>query len=338
MESKDYYAKILDKTVERNIPFKVFWELTYNCNLRCKHCYISPKPKRGELDLDEIKTIIDEIYSLGALFITFSGGEVLTRGDFFKVAEYARKKGFAIRIFTNGTLITPSLADRIKELAPLSVEISLYGMNPSAHDAVTKLKGSFDRTISAITLLKERDLEIVIKSPLMKDNFSEFNDLKAFTNQIDARFVFDLNLIPKEDGNKSPLAFRLNDSDLRDFFSSIDPAKYWKKREIQANEPICNAGLNSLSISPYGDVYPCVGIKKGMGSLRENSVEEIWNSPEFREFRSINKFSNLKKCLGCGLLSYCKRCPGVARLEDGDFFGPATSACRITKLQHSFIK
>lgn len=338
MENKDHYNRILDRTRQRNIPFKVFWELTYGCNLNCRHCYIRPYPEREELNQEEIKRALTQIYDRGALFITFSGGEVLTRNDFFEIAGHARGLGLAIRIFTNGTMVNAQIADRIKELNPLSVEISLYAMRATIHDAITRQRGSFAKTVSAIKLLKAKDLEVVIKFPLMETNFAEFEHIKEFANRLNSRFVFDLNIIPREDGDRSPLALRLSEGHLREFFCEVDAAKYWAKREVGDEEPVCDAGLNSLCVSPYGEVFPCVGARLKMGNLRENNINEIWDSGGFERFRLLNTFSNLGECRECDLLSFCRRCPGVARLEDGDLQGKSGAACRITKLQYSLLK
>ncbi|MFZ5801219.1 MAG: radical SAM protein [Candidatus Omnitrophota bacterium] len=338
MEGQDYYQEILNKTVDKNIPFKVFWELTYSCNLNCQHCYVRPYPKREELNQEEIKRALKQLYEMGALFITFSGGEVLTRPDFFAIASYARSLGLAVRILTNATLIDAGVTETILELHPLSVEISLYAMRPAIHDAITRHAGSFVKTVSAIKLLKEKGLEVVIKSPLMESNIAEFAALKDFASRLSCRWVFDLNIIPRQDGDSFPLRYRLGEERLREFFVSVGAGRYWGKREIQDAEPVCDAGLNSLCVSPYGEVFPCVGARIKMGALRENSIKEIWQNRAFEEFCGQNRFSRLHECRQCHLLAYCRRCPGVAHLEDGDFRGRSTAACRITRLQYSLFK
>jgi uncharacterized radical SAM superfamily Fe-S cluster-containing enzyme len=90
------YARILKKTQDRLIPFMVHWELTYRCNLRCPHCYVVPQNSREELTSGEIAHILDVLKERGTLYVIFSGGEILTRKDFFEVAREARKKGTSI--------------------------------------------------------------------------------------------------------------------------------------------------------------------------------------------------------------------------------------------------
>ncbi|MCK5553272.1 MAG: radical SAM protein, partial [Deltaproteobacteria bacterium] len=115
------YTRIIKKTMDRLIPFTVHWELTYHCNLRCPHCYVAPQKSRKELSFQQISGILDLLKESGTLYVIFSGGEILTRKDFFRIAGYARKNGFALKLLTNGTLINERVADRIRDLNPLSV-------------------------------------------------------------------------------------------------------------------------------------------------------------------------------------------------------------------------
>ena len=130
----DYQNELLRKTAEECQLLSVHWELTYRCNCRCTHCYVVKPGDEGfqsrgaELSTAEAKSVIDQLTALNVLNIGFSGGEVLCRSDFFEIAQYARKNRFAIRIFTNGTLIDAEVADRIAELFPVSVEMSVYGI------------------------------------------------------------------------------------------------------------------------------------------------------------------------------------------------------------------
>ena len=182
----DYYQKIVKKTVDENIPFTVHFDLTYKCNLKCVHCYVTEEKEKKELSTEEVKSIIDQLREANTLYLTFSGGEIFTRKDFFEIASYAREKGFALRLLTNGTLITPKIADKIEKLNPISVRMSLYATDPAVHDAITRSKGSQRKTIKALMLLKERGVKVAINSVLMKENVGEFKRLKTFAQKMDS--------------------------------------------------------------------------------------------------------------------------------------------------------
>ncbi len=325
----DYYQKIVKKTVDENIPFIVHFDLTYKCNLKCVHCYVVQK-EREELSTEEIKSILDQLAEANTLCLTFSGGEIFTRKDFFEIAYYAREKGFALRLFTNGTLISPEIADRIEGLHPLTVEMSLYGIDPAIHERITRVPGSHAKTIKAFNFLKERGLKTKVKSSLMRKNIEEFKKLWEFARELKSRFVFDPIIIPHNNGNQEPLNYRLTEEDLLKFLSSHIHSSKWKPLKLTGEERPCGAGLNNLYISPYGEVYPCLTIRESCGNLTKQSLSEVWQAPILKELRAT-KFSDLKECSTCPLRSYCDRCPGLALLEDGDLFGPSQAACTLAR-------
>jgi radical SAM protein with 4Fe4S-binding SPASM domain len=329
------YARIVKRTMDRLIPFTVHWELTYHCNLRCPHCYVAPQDSREELSLAQITDILDLLKENGTLYVIFSGGEVLTRKDFFDIACYAREKGFALRLLTNGTLIDERIADRIKHLHPLSVEISLYGSNPETHDRLTGVPGSFERSIKALRLLHERSIRTVAKSLMMKQNAGEFQSVKQLALELGSQFLYDTVIIPRVDGSMEPCRNRLNGEEL---YRLLYPEVQEKKANggPQDYDLSCTAGLNALSISPDGDVYPCMAFKESGGNLTVNSLSEIQHSPIFSKVRSIT-LSDLPECRGCGLVPYCNRCPALAWLETGDLFGPSHADCSMARVIKSII-
>jgi len=106
------------------------------------------RPTKGarELSTQEIKDGLKKIADLGCIFIVFSGGEPLTRPDFFELAWEAKRLGFAIRVYTNGYLVDEIVAKRFKELMPFEIEISFHGSRPESFDRLT---GSPDRSIAS---------------------------------------------------------------------------------------------------------------------------------------------------------------------------------------------
>ena len=334
----DIYDAIVKKTLDRNIPFKVDWEITYRCNLKCAHCYQTGPSKEEELGTDKICSILDELAAMNCLYITFSGGEIFLRKDFFDIANYAKSQGFALRLFTNGTLIDEKIADQIKDLNPLTVEISLYGVNPAIHEKITQVKGSHQRTVNALKLLCERNINTVVKSTVMKDNVQEFDRLKEFSKNLGMGFVFTFTVIPKIDGSKEVIKLRLKYDELKEVFLSRD----WltegiEKGGVHSYKPLCAAGFNSLYISPYGDIFPCVVLREHCGNLKEKSLREIWQAEVFKKLRGIN-FEDLKECYRCSLSEFCDRCAGVAWLEEGNFLGCSPNDYTLAKVRKAMLE
>lgn len=320
------------KCMERNIPFTVQFELTNRCNLSCKHCYRVPE-KREELSYREICNLLDELREMGTFYLFFTGGEALVRSDFFQIAEYARKKGFLLVLMTNGTLISDEEADKIAALKFLELEISLLGTTPTTHDSITKVPGSFARTIRAIELLKARNLQVRTKTTLMSLNVSEYQAITSLAERLEVPSKVRPWVVPRRDGSREPLKYQLSLDEIRlHLRNDLEIGCLLEVDEAHSGPMICNAGRVLCSISPYGDLFPCVLMPLKLGNLRKDSFDKIWKSPnnELRRIRSVTK-SDLKTCSVCDVASFCNRCPGVAYMETSDLLAPSPSACQFAR-------
>ena len=128
----------------------VVWNTTRTCNLKCRHCYSeSDSKKYDELSTPEAKQFIDDLAEFKVPVILFSGGEPLVRPDFFELAEYATQKGIRTTISTNGTLITPEVAQRLKNIGVGYVGISLDGIG-EVNDHFRGRKGAYEAALTGI--------------------------------------------------------------------------------------------------------------------------------------------------------------------------------------------
>ena len=73
----------------------------------------------AELSTEEHYRLLDQLADAGCLWLLFTGGEIFARRDFLDIYTYAKQKGFLITLFTNGTLITPRIADDARRVAPV---------------------------------------------------------------------------------------------------------------------------------------------------------------------------------------------------------------------------
>src|SRR6202167_2395635 len=115
-------AEMVAKALKLNIPLSVQLDLTYRCNERCVHCYLDHHD-HGEMATEEIKDLLDQMATAGVFYLTFSGGEIMMRRDFFEILQHARLRTFCIKLKTNGVLIGENEADRLKALGVESVQI-----------------------------------------------------------------------------------------------------------------------------------------------------------------------------------------------------------------------
>ena len=123
----------------------VAWESTAACNLACSYCRAkaSSRPDPDELSTEEALSFLDSIAPLQPMLI-LSGGEPLLRPDIFFLARYAVSLGMRVSLASNGTLITPELADEIALSGISRVSISLDAADAQRHDRM-RGQGSFER-------------------------------------------------------------------------------------------------------------------------------------------------------------------------------------------------
>lgn len=321
--------------MENSICLLCHWELTYQCNLRCRHCYAYGDKNREEFFLGKAKSILDELKEMGCLYLTLSGGEILMRDDFFKITSYARKQGFALRLMTNATLIDEAISEKIAALYPLAVETSIYAADKDLHDSITGIEGSYGRLMQAVKLLKQQNLKVVLKFLLMKDNAAEFPAVKAMARSLGVDFLFDFCVVMTNNGFFSPLKYRLNKQEIKDFFIANESPL--NKRNPDDEALLCSAGLNNIFITPYLDVYPCVGIRQKIGSLWHDTLNDLWHSAGLNFIRNITSL-DLYKCKACVSKQFCNRCLGIALEEDGDLFGPASFDCTVANAVSEVIE
>ena len=179
-------------------PFLVVWNFTRMCNLRCKHCYenAGPKPDLDELTTEEAKRIIDEFKREGVVAIAFSGGEPLMRRDFFEIAKHASDRDFYVSVATNGTLITPEVAKKLKEAGVQYVEVSLDGFEKT-HDEFRGIEGSWRRSVKGIKNAIAAGLDVGVATTITKYNLKEISEFLDFLErEIHPRRFIHFNFIP----------------------------------------------------------------------------------------------------------------------------------------------
>jgi AdoMet-dependent heme synthase len=340
----------IQRTVERHLPWSVHLDLTYRCNERCVHCYLDHED-HGEMTTGEIKNVLDQLAEAGTLFLTFSGGEIFLRADLFDLIAYARQLHFDVSLKTNALLIDSERARELRELSVRHIQVSIYSTDAEVHDAITKVRGSLERSITAIRFLKAEGLHVKIACPLMKQNLTAYRGVHELAEELGVPYVLDLTITPKMDGDMSILPLRIATQNLlpilQDPVLKLAPDPDGKAQdaaqvigsvtssgiESQAYDDIpCSAGHNSCYISPYGDVLPCVQMPIPAGNLRRQSFQEVWfDSSPMNRVRAVRE-SELPVCSDCSIRKYCARCPGLAHMEGGDMLGAYERACEMAEL------
>jgi len=339
---EDVLLSVEMSAIEKLVPFAATFETTYRCNEKCAHCYMGKGIE--SMTLEEIKEILAQLAEAGCLFVTFTGGEFFIRSDVLEIIDCADRLHFVIDILTNGTLIDKRIAEFIAGKKVRRVQVSLYGSNHLTHDRVTRVCGSFNRTIEAIKILRQFNIKVEIAYTMMNFNFYERFTVHKLVKEMGCYLSPNPIVTARNNGDKDTFNLRLTDEQIEEFwgdkeFSDMyagrkpfkDHQLYFGFRDILEAAP-CYSGFNSCAITPDGKVLPCNQLMYEVGDLRKNSFHDIWTKSERLAYLRSLKLRNLKGCSNCRLLPNCSRCPGLALIEGGDLLGPSLENCRVTRI------
>ncbi|MCK4994623.1 MAG: radical SAM protein [Candidatus Omnitrophica bacterium] len=336
----EFSERIYKKIIKNRIPYNGSIELTLRCNLRCAHCYCVADPHKKEMSAKQIKHILDEISDAGCLWLLITGGEPLLRDDFLDIYIYAKKKGMMITLFTNGTLITPGLADYLKDFPPFAIEISLYGVKKETYEQITGIEGSFERCRKSIDILMDRGLPLRLKTMAMSLNINEFSEIEQFVKDLGVEFRFDAAVNSKLDGNRDPCELRISPGEVVKL-DLVDPKRVesWKSffkqyRYHPKSDKLytCSAGLTVFHVDPYGNLSPCIMARYPAYNLLQGSFMQGWYRFVPDEILTQTYEEN-HSCADCDLQSICSQCPGWAQFENGDSQTPVEYLCKIAHLR-----
>jgi MoaA/NifB/PqqE/SkfB family radical SAM enzyme len=332
--------------------------LTYGCNLRCVYCYNPTHEAKGELSTEQVLRILDELAEQGCLRVGFTGGELFTRRDALTILEHAKKLGILATILSNATLITPALADRIQQLDPYLVAVSIYGATAPVYEAVTGVPGSFARFVRGVDLLAERRVTLKIGVVVSTLNVHEFDAMKRFAQDRGLLYSWTTEIGPKEDGSPEPLAYRVSPKQAFEIWRQ----EYGEKRRqsqleraatAKNDEPLtvpdeegcganpgsvfaCNCGKSSAWVTPHGRLNLCLRIHYPQYDLARGSLQEGWEVlvREVAAFRTGSHY----ECNQCPLTRQCRRTVKESWLQFGAFDGPCISRFREeAELKQKFL-
>jgi len=321
-----------------------FFELTYRCNERCVHCFNprSTLDHSKELTTSEIITTLVELEAMGTYCVTFSGGEVSLRPDFFEILRDAKRCNFAISVYTNGQ--TP--LEWIEELAtffPQTVGVSLYSANPEIHDATTLRKGSFEQSVRAIETLVKHGIRTTIKCPLMNHTVHGYKELLVLCDRLGGIPQFDVHICPATDSDCSRTIHQIRDPNILALMFReprlplyVDLNTQNQGRAQRAmDDSICGAGHSSLSICPDGTVYPCNCLPIPLGNVRSGGIRKIFETSGSLVTWKKAVWNNFNECGLYTDCAYCNFCPGMSMLETGDLFGKSKTCCMTAKVRRN---
>jgi AdoMet-dependent heme synthase len=291
------------KAFEEQVPLTVHFDLTYRCHQRCVHCYIPEAWRKGEtaereLDIAQVRGILDRLADAGTFFLTFSGGEVFLLPDLLEIVAYARQKEFVISLMTSGAwTVDPDSVRHLKELGVLGIYISLYSLDEAVHDGITRTPGSWAAAWQTVEQCRALELPVALSCIVMGRNYPDVMKLHAFASRERLPLRWSSELAPRWDGKHHPPGLSLN-SEQKALLDRelLDTEIVEKTRENLGHPPDfnrrgCAAGYSFGYITPQGDVWPCLDVNWKCGSVAgSEDFRSLWReSAALRKVRILQQ-------------------------------------------------
>jgi MoaA/NifB/PqqE/SkfB family radical SAM enzyme len=265
------------------------WEITERCNLRCAHCYLTAANRGGaraadELSFDEGVALLDQLAGLGAMFLALTGGEVLVHQRFFDLCAEARRRGFGLRVLSNGTLLGEAEARRLAALGTLSVEMTIYAGTPAGYRRATGDAGGLDAIRAAVRALRRHEVPVVLKAFYFRANADEVEEIEAFAAAEGLPLQRATGLLPRFDEGVVPLRAGLTRRQFGEVNRALGRGDERERYEDARLSRLCGrCGRARMFISASGDVSPCCSLRHVvLGNVRRRPLAAIWRDSETR--------------------------------------------------------
>lgn len=348
------------------------WSITGKCNYKCRHCYMSaPNVNAYEAPHEDIMKIIDMLSECGVMQVSLTGGEALTRKDFFEIVDALIERGIIItQIYSNGALITEKVLNELenRNLHP-SFVMSFDGVD-GWHDWLRGVPGAQKLTDRAFELCRDMGFSTAASMSIHHGNKdtlrATINHLASLgVRSIKTGYVAELGEWKTHGNNDTSFGFKdifqvyldyiphwYEDGMPMDiFFTSFfaanrqNPDKYMIISYNEEYDPeetlLCPLSRSSANISPEGRVLMCgmmygMKIEKFFPAMPETHFRDCVNFPEHMrlcDMRASDLMHANEECRTCRFNRHCKGgCRGSALIEDeNNLMGTLRSACEMYK-------
>ncbi len=333
----DTYEPLIVAVKQRKTVVKALClHIAHDCNLACRYCFAEEGEYHGRralMSLEVGKKALDFlIHNSGSrrnLEVDFFGGEPLMNWQVVKdLVAYGREKEkfydkhFRFTVTTNGVLLNDEIQEFINQEMD-NVVLSLDGRK-EINDKMRPFrngKGSYDLIVPKFQRLADsRNQErYYVRGTFTRNNLDFSNDILHFADL----GLKQMSIEPVVGEETDPYAIRKED--LPQIMEEYDKlAKIMIEREkrgkgfnffhfmidleggpcISKRLSGCGSGTEYLSVTPWGDFYPCHQFV-GREEFLMGNVDEGITKPEIAdEFRGCSVYSK-EKCKACFAKFYC---------------------------------
>lgn len=311
-------------------PLLMQVELTEACNLRCKFCYNSQKPRYNK----HVFEMMDKLAEQGVMQVNLTGGEPLAHPQFFEILEKACSLFPNVVILSNGSLMDEKALDRIHQYNVTSVNISIHG-DETTHEALTQVKGSYDKSVNAIKYyLEKKKILVASNFVLNAGNFHMLRSTIKEMQEIGLEYMTITRFIPVGIGREAKdlilsgeqlteafqIVYEHNKAKLAPHIEFAEATPFCAlPGELQSIANCCSYGYDRFYVDVTGELMVCglSRIKLG-GNILEKSINDIKRDSEvFKAFMADEHVPS--KCRECSKFSLCHGGCRAAALSNGEW-------------------
>lgn len=320
---KKFIQHIAQKSASKGKAFSATLEITRCCNLFCKFCYLNGE--RSKLDLlsekstDEWIEFITKCIKNNVFYITFTGGEVLTRPDFEEIYIKTYDKGTKICVFTNGTLLNSTHLQMFKKRPPDSIDITLYGMSAERYEQVCGNGDAYYKVMEVIDNLQKAGLPVQTKTNALPALADDYEQMAAYVKSHNLSFRFSGYMGPERDCPGQ-----------LDSFKRMPPEEILKFQKLFYEQ-----GLIGIQEQDTRERHEqCFRCMAGKSAFFMNSEGKMTTCPMFTEFytepfkvgfktaweqlkQKVKEMEACADCLSCEEYEYCTKCAANLYSETG---------------------
>lgn len=257
--------------------------LTNACPQNCVFCYNKNRAGRA-MDKATILQVIRDLKALGVFWLGFTGGEPLLNPDIVEITA-AAGDSCALKLFTTGCNLTPSLAAALKRAGLFYVSVSLDHWSEAEHDRSRNYPGAYRIALQAVEIFKKEGFHVGVSAVLPQESFVREETVGRFLEFLSGLGVHEAWLSeakPAVSDLWRPQAV-IGEAERRKLCRLQD--RYNRAGELTVNylghfegkEHFgCTAGHKMVYIDACGEVSPCVFTPLSFGNVRDRPLPDIF--------------------------------------------------------------
>ena len=304
----------------------IIYEITSVCNLKCKYCYnIWKMPDNNCFEhynsFKQAKKTLKQLFKIADVdHVTFTGGEPFLAERFSEIVLFTRMKKKSVTIITNGNSTNKSDYKQMLNLGVNLFELPVHSPNSIAHDYMTEIKGSWEKSVNSIKTLIELKANVIAVIVITKANYKQIAETLLFIKELGINRIMlnrfniggqgisekDNLLIPqKELANTYKIASDIGIKNNLSLTSNVctplcvlNPDDF---PNISFSTCSPNVKKRPLTIDIYGDLRFCNHSPTILGNIFKHNINDMLNSEKAQLWNNtIPDF-----CSDCNLYSKC---------------------------------